>query len=43
MPTFLARGRKTKTRRPVSFRTGSGKKVSFGARRTPKRRTRVSF
>ena len=43
MPSFLARRRKTKTRRPVSFRTGSGKGVSFSARRIPKRRTRVSF
>jgi hypothetical protein len=43
MPNFLARGRKTKTKRPVSFRTSSGQSVSFGARRKPKRRTRVSF
>jgi len=43
MPSFLARGKKTKTKRPVSFRTSSGQKVSFGAKRKPKRRTRVSF
>jgi hypothetical protein len=43
MPSFLARGKKTKTKRPVSFKTGSGKTVSFKAKRKPKRRTRVSF
>ena len=43
MPSFLARGKKTKTKRPVSFKTSSGKRVSFDARRKPKRRTRVSF
>lgn len=42
MPSFLARSKKTKTKRPVSFRTKSGK-VSFGARRTPKRKRRVEF
>jgi len=43
MPSFLARGKRTKTKRPVSFRTGGGQKVSFKARRKPKRRVRVSF
>ena len=43
MPSFLARGKRTKTKRPVSFRTSSGQKVSFKARRKPKRRARVSF
>jgi len=43
MPLFLARRRKTKTKRPVSFKTGSGQKVSFRARRKPQRRSRVSF
>jgi len=42
MPNFLTRPKKTKTKRPVSFRTKSGR-VSFKARRTPKRRVRVSF
>ena len=42
MPSFLARKKKTKTRRPVSFRTKYGK-VSFKAKRRPKRRTRVSW
>jgi len=43
MTTFLARKKKTKTKRPISFTTGSGQRVSFGARRRPKRRTRVSW
>lgn len=43
MPSFLARKKKTKTKRPVSFKTSRGKKVSFKARRRPKRRTRVEF
>ncbi len=43
MPSFLARGKKTKTKRPVSFKTGSGKRVGFKARRRPQRRTRVSW
>jgi len=43
MPSFLARGKKTKTKRPVSFTTSSGEDVSFGARRKPKRRHRVEF
>ena len=43
MPSFLARRKKTKTKRPVSFRNKSGRSVSFGARRKPKRRSRVSF
>jgi len=43
MPSFLARRKKTKTKRPVSFKTKTGKKVSFKAKRKPKRRTRVSF
>jgi hypothetical protein len=42
MPSFLAKRKKTKTKRPVSFKTRSGT-VHFGARRKPKRRTRISF
>lgn len=43
MPSFLAKGKKTKTKRPISFRTSSGKKVSFKAKRRPQRRTRVEW
>jgi len=43
MVSFLARPKRTKTKRPVSFRTSSGKRVRFGARRIPKRRVRVRF
>ncbi len=43
MISFLVRRKKTKTRRPVEFETGSGESVSFTARRKPKRRTRVEF
>jgi len=43
MPSFLGRKKKTKTKRPVSFKTRSGKTVSFKARRKPKRRYRVRF
>jgi hypothetical protein len=43
MPSFLARKKKTKTKRPVRFKTSKGKKVSFKARRRPKRRTRVEW
>jgi hypothetical protein len=43
MPSFLARPSKTKTKRPVSFKTSSGKKVSFSARRESKRRVRVAW
>jgi len=42
MPEFLARY-KTKTKRPVSFKTSSGDIVSFGARRMSQRRKKVSF
>jgi hypothetical protein len=42
MANFLALGKKTKTKRPVSFKTKKGK-VSFKARRKPQRRTRVKF
>lgn len=42
MPSFLAQKKKTKTKRPVSFKTKEGT-VSFNARRKPKRRTRVEF
>ena len=42
MPSFLARKKKTTTKRPVSFRASSGR-VKFKARRKPKRRTRVSW
>lgn len=43
MPEFLATPKKTKTKRPVEFRTSDGKKVEFNARRTPQRRVRVKF
>lgn len=43
MPEFLARPKKTKTKRPVKFKTSSGEKVEFKARRTPQRRVRVKF
>ena len=34
---------KTKTKRPISFKTSSGKKVKFKAKRASKRRKRVKF
>ncbi len=40
---FLARPKKTKTKRPVKFTTSSGEKVSFKAKRKPQRRVRVKF
>jgi hypothetical protein len=43
MPSFLAMPKKTKTKRKVSFTTNNGEDVSFGARRKPKRRVRVSW
>ena len=43
MPDFLAFRPKTKTKRPVSFKTTDGKKVQFDAKRKPQRRTRVKF
>lgn len=43
MVEFLARKKKTKTKRPVLFKTKDGKKVSFKARRRPQRRERVKF
>jgi hypothetical protein len=43
MPEFLARPKKTKTKRPVEFKTKKGEKVEFKARRTPQRRVRVKF
>lgn len=43
MPSFLARRKKTKTKRDVEFKTSGGKKVSFKAQRRPKRRVRVEF
>ena len=43
MPSFLAQRKKTKTKRPVSFRTSGGRRVKFKARRRPKRRTRVEW
>jgi len=42
MVEFLARRKRTKTKRPVSFMTKYGL-VSFKARRKPKRRYRVKF
>jgi len=41
--SFLAKRKKTKTRRPVEFTTSSGEDVSFRARRRPKRRNRIEF
>lgn len=43
MPSFLAKGKKTKTKRPVKFKTKDGDTVEFKARREPKRRKRVEF
>ena len=43
MPSFLAKTKKTKTKRPVSFKTKSGQSVSLKAKRKPKRRVRVTF
>ncbi len=43
MPSFLAKKKKTKTKRPVEFTTSDGEEVSFKARRKPKRRTRVEW
>ena len=43
MPEFLARPKKTKTKRPIKFKTKDGEKVSFKARTRPKRRVRVKF
>ena len=43
MPSFLAKRDKTKTKRPVSFETSTGKAVSFRARTTPKKRYRIEF
>ncbi len=43
MPEFLAKRKKTKTKRPVKFKTKKGKTVEFKARRKPKRRVRVKF
>ena len=42
MPNFLANYR-TKTKRPVKFKTSSGKSVRFKARRPSNRRKRISF
>lgn len=42
MPSFLA-NYKTKTKRPVSFKTSSGEKVKFKAKRVSQRRKRVEF
>lgn len=43
MADFLARREKTKTKRPVEFKTSSGEKVEFKAHRKPLRRERVTF
>ena len=43
MPNFLARQKKTKTKRPVKFKKKDGTEVSFKAKRKPKRRVRVKF
>lgn len=42
MTEFLARPKKTKTKRPVKFKTKDGI-VSFKARIRPQRRVRVKF
>ncbi|MGI0087733.1 MAG: hypothetical protein ACREBI_07195 [Nitrosotalea sp.] len=42
MPEFLATPKKTKTKRPVKFKTKKGT-VKFKARRKPQRRVRVKF
>lgn len=42
MPEFLATPKKTKTKRPVKFKTKNGT-VKFNARRKPQRRVRVKF
>ena len=34
---------KTKTKRPINFKTSSGKKVKFKAKRVSKRRKKVKF
>ncbi len=34
---------KTKTKRPVSFKMSSGKRVKFKAKRTSERRKKVKF
>ena len=39
---FLAKTKKTKTKRPVKFKTKDGT-VEFKARRKPQRRVRVKF
>lgn len=43
MTEFLARPKKTKTKRPVKFKTSDGETVKFKARRRPQRRVRVTF
>jgi len=43
MPDFLAFRKKTKTRRPVTFKTSGGKRVSFKAKRRPMRRDRIKW
>ena len=39
---FLAKRKKTKTKRPVKFKTKEGP-IEFKARRKPQRRTRIKF
>jgi len=41
--SFLAKTKKTKTKRPVKFTKANGEKVEFKAKRKPKRRKRVIF
>lgn len=43
MVEFLARRKKTKTKRPVKFKTKDGKTVEFKAKRKPQRCERVKF
>ena len=43
MVEFLARSKKTKTKRPIKFKTKDGEIVKFKARTRPQRRVRVKF
>ncbi len=43
MTEFLYRPKKTKTRRPVKFKTSDGDTVEFKAKRRPQRRARAKF
>ena len=43
MPSFLARRKKTKIKRPISFKTRSGKTVSLRQEENQKEDTELSF